>query len=78
MTPVDYEPPGFVSSEKDSFDFEEEPVNIKVGDVTTVRSKKNLILNHKPIFVNEIQQNVLSRLCLLQHCQIFLRNFKLL
>ncbi len=38
VTPPDYEPPGFVSSEKDTFDFQEEPMNIKVGDVFTVRS----------------------------------------
>ena len=38
VTPIDYEPPGFVSSDRETFDFEEEPVNIKVGDVSTVRS----------------------------------------
>ncbi|XP_041365115.1 HORMA domain-containing protein 1-like isoform X2 [Gigantopelta aegis] len=34
-TPADYEPPGFKACESDSFTFEEEPMNIKVGDVTT-------------------------------------------
>ncbi|KAK7481867.1 hypothetical protein BaRGS_00026893 [Batillaria attramentaria] len=35
VTPVDYEPPGFKPSTHDSFHFEEEPVNIKLGDVST-------------------------------------------
>ena len=37
VTPDDYQPPGFVGAEKDTFEFDEEPVNIKVGDVETVR-----------------------------------------
>ncbi|KAL5006817.1 hypothetical protein ScPMuIL_015623 [Solemya velum] len=35
VTPPDYEPPGFKASEKENFQFEEEPMNIKVGDVST-------------------------------------------
>ncbi|XP_076450095.1 uncharacterized protein LOC143286420 [Babylonia areolata] len=35
VTPADYEPPGFKSSNFDSFQFEDEPVNIKLGDVAT-------------------------------------------
>ncbi|XP_076115674.1 uncharacterized protein LOC143083287 [Mytilus galloprovincialis] len=35
LTPGDYEPPGFKAAQTDSFQFEEEPMNIKVGDVTT-------------------------------------------
>lgn len=35
VTPVDYEPPGFKQSASDSFSFLEEPLNIKVGDVST-------------------------------------------
>lgn len=34
-TPTDYEPPGFKPAQSDSFVFEEEPMNIKVGDVAT-------------------------------------------
>jgi len=36
VTPADYQPPGFCQSEFDSFKFEDEPMNIKVGDVATV------------------------------------------
>ncbi|KAL4222153.1 HORMA domain-containing protein 1 [Mactra antiquata] len=36
VTPVDYEPPGFKASDNDNFVFEEEPVTIKVGDVSTM------------------------------------------
>lgn len=35
VTPVDYEPPGFTATDSDQFHFEEEPMNIKVGDVQT-------------------------------------------
>ncbi|KAL3842591.1 hypothetical protein ACJMK2_020585 [Sinanodonta woodiana] len=35
VTPSDYEPPGFKAAETDNFVFEEEPMNIKVGDVAT-------------------------------------------
>ncbi|XP_022083801.1 HORMA domain-containing protein 1-like [Acanthaster planci] len=35
VTPADYEPPGFQPAETDSFHFEEEPMNIRVGDVST-------------------------------------------
>ncbi|XP_025087650.1 HORMA domain-containing protein 2-like isoform X2 [Pomacea canaliculata] len=35
ITPSDYEPPGFQPSDHDSFRFEEEPLNIKLGDVST-------------------------------------------
>ena len=35
-TPVDYEPPGFESAESDNFQFEDEPMNFKVGDIGTV------------------------------------------
>ena len=35
VTPEDYDPPGFKKSEGDDFSFKEDPVNIKVGDVTT-------------------------------------------
>ncbi|KAL8614655.1 hypothetical protein ACOMHN_037708 [Nucella lapillus] len=35
LTPAHYEPPGFKSSNYDSFQFEDEPVNIKLGDVAT-------------------------------------------
>ncbi|XP_060076150.1 uncharacterized protein LOC132555803 [Ylistrum balloti] len=34
-TPEDYEPPGFKPAQTDSFVFDEEPMNIKVGDVST-------------------------------------------
>lgn len=37
VTPLDYEPPGFKSTpSEEDFQFKEEPVNIKVGDVATV------------------------------------------
>ena len=36
MTPEDYEPPGFRFSDSDEFQFKEEPMNIRVGDVNTV------------------------------------------
>lgn len=36
VTPSDYEPPGFKAAQSDNFQFEEEPMNIKVGDVATV------------------------------------------
>ncbi|XP_046558644.1 HORMA domain-containing protein 1-like [Haliotis rubra] len=35
VTPADYEPPGFKAAETDGFKFDEEPTNIKVGDVAT-------------------------------------------
>ncbi|XP_071099263.1 HORMA domain-containing protein 1-like [Haliotis cracherodii] len=35
VTPADYEPPGFKAAESDGFKFDEEPTNIKVGDVST-------------------------------------------
>lgn len=35
VTPNDYEPPGFKAAQSDNFQFEEEPMNIKVGDVVT-------------------------------------------
>lgn len=35
VTPPEYEPPGFKPSATDSFHFDEEPVNIKIGDVST-------------------------------------------
>lgn len=35
VTPADYEPPGFKPSTCDSFRFQDEPVNIKLGDVST-------------------------------------------
>ncbi|XP_033645488.1 HORMA domain-containing protein 1-like isoform X1 [Asterias rubens] len=35
VTPADYEPPGFQASESDAFYFEEEPMNVKIGDVST-------------------------------------------
>ncbi|XP_033751902.1 HORMA domain-containing protein 1-like [Pecten maximus] len=34
-TPADYEPPGFKPAQSDTFVFDEEPMNIKVGDVST-------------------------------------------
>ncbi|OWF50585.1 HORMA domain-containing protein 1-like [Mizuhopecten yessoensis] len=34
-TPADYEPPGFKPAQTDTFVFDEEPMNIKVGDVST-------------------------------------------
>ena len=39
VTPADYEPPGFQPSERDDFSYEEEPMNIKVGDVSTVSGR---------------------------------------
>ena len=36
VTPADYEPPGFKASNFDTFLFQDEPVNIKLGDVATV------------------------------------------
>ncbi|XP_013403455.1 LOW QUALITY PROTEIN: HORMA domain-containing protein 2-like, partial [Lingula anatina] len=35
VTPADYEPPGFQPVDTDYFMFDEEPINIKVGDVHT-------------------------------------------
>ncbi|CAH1786348.1 unnamed protein product [Owenia fusiformis] len=35
VTPAEYEPPGFQSCDVDGFRFDEEPMNIKVGDVNT-------------------------------------------
>ncbi|PIK43774.1 putative HORMA domain-containing protein 1-like [Apostichopus japonicus] len=35
VTPTDYEPPGFKASPSDNFTYEDEPMNIRVGDVTT-------------------------------------------
>ncbi len=36
VTPAEYEPPGFKACESDNFKFDEEPMNIKIGDVNTV------------------------------------------
>ena len=36
VTPPDYEPPGFKPADGDSFQFEKEPLNIKLGNVPTV------------------------------------------
>jgi hypothetical protein len=36
VTPADYEPPGFKKADSDNFVFEDEPMTIKVGDVSTV------------------------------------------
>ena len=36
MTPEGYEPPGFQAADVEGFHFEDEPMNIKVGDVSTV------------------------------------------
>lgn len=36
VTPEDYEPPGFKAADCDNFVFEDEPMTIKVGDVSTV------------------------------------------
>ena len=36
VTPEDYEPPGFKAAETDNFQFDDEPMTIKVGDVETV------------------------------------------
>ncbi|CAH3137001.1 unnamed protein product [Porites lobata] len=35
VTPPDYEPPGFKHTSNDAFNFVDEPLNIKVGDVST-------------------------------------------
>ncbi|XP_041472437.1 HORMA domain-containing protein 1-like [Lytechinus variegatus] len=35
VTPMDYEPPGFQASESDTFNYEDEPINLRVGEVTT-------------------------------------------
>lgn len=35
VTPADYEPPGFKKADSDNFVFEDEPMTIKVGDVST-------------------------------------------
>jgi len=35
VTPEDYEPPGFTAADNENFNFDEEPMNIKVGDVQT-------------------------------------------
>ena len=43
MTPEDYEPPGFKAASSDNFHFEEEPMNIKVGDVTTVTAHRHML-----------------------------------
>ncbi|XP_065645703.1 HORMA domain-containing protein 1-like [Hydra vulgaris] len=36
VTPEDYNPPGFKDCSLDNFNFKDEPMNIKVGDVSTV------------------------------------------
>ncbi|XP_071505019.1 uncharacterized protein [Diadema antillarum] len=35
VTPADYEPPGFKASDTDRFSYEEEPINLRVGEVST-------------------------------------------
>ena len=37
VTPPDYQPPGFQHSDVCEYSFKQEPLNIKVGDVATVR-----------------------------------------
>lgn len=41
VTPTDYEPPGFKASPSDNFTYEDEPMNIRVGDVTTVSTQQS-------------------------------------
>ena len=36
VTPEDYQPPGFRESSTENFAFDEEPTNIRIGDVNTV------------------------------------------
>jgi hypothetical protein len=36
VTPCDYEPPGFEATDDNFFTFNTEPLNIKVGDISTV------------------------------------------
>ena len=38
VTPPDYQPPGFQHSDVCEYSFKQEPLNIKVGDVATVRN----------------------------------------
>ncbi|XP_070570594.1 HORMA domain-containing protein 1-like [Ptychodera flava] len=40
LTPADYEPPGFKAAESDKFNYDIEPMNIKVGDVQTNSNSK--------------------------------------
>ena len=42
VTPHDYEPPGFQQAASDGFNFQVHPMNIKVGDVTTVSISTNM------------------------------------
>lgn len=35
VTPVDYEPPGFQASDSDAFSYEDDPINLRVGEVAT-------------------------------------------
>ncbi|XP_030845046.1 HORMA domain-containing protein 1 [Strongylocentrotus purpuratus] len=35
VTPMDYEPPGFQASDSDAFNYDDEPINLRVGEVTT-------------------------------------------
>ncbi|XP_073247203.1 HORMA domain-containing protein 1-like [Porites lutea] len=41
VTPPDYEPPGFKHTSNDEFNFVDEPLNIKVGDVSTEMNRVN-------------------------------------
>src|SRR6218665_3945169 len=38
VTPMDYEPPGFKAAESESFTFEDKPMKIRAGDVSTVNN----------------------------------------
>ena len=56
VTPEDYEPPGFKAASSDNFSFEHEPMNIKVGDVSTVGSLLYdvLVFNYSPDITYDI------------------------
>ncbi|KAK3600779.1 hypothetical protein CHS0354_009208 [Potamilus streckersoni] len=60
VTPPDYEPPGFKAAETDNFVFEEEPMNIKVGDVSTNVKLKSSVNQIEDVKCQKEQEALIS------------------
>ena len=41
VTPAEYEPPGFKASDYDAFNYDDDTVNVRLGDVATVSCYKH-------------------------------------
>lgn len=44
VTPPEYQPPGFQHSDFNEYFFKQDPLNIKVGDVATVRNSLSIFV----------------------------------